>query len=95
VEYFNPVSMLCMTDMTPSSLVTAVAPRTGKIYKNRLSAFKRGENSLQNGILHFVFKFVNRQKSCFKVRIFTGETEQGLAHVWNNKYYSNTLFSCH
>jgi len=31
--------------------VAVVAPRTGKIIKN-----ERGENLLQNGILHFVFK---------------------------------------
>jgi len=37
------------------SLVTAVALRTGKIIKNDLGVFERGENVLQNGILHFVF----------------------------------------
>jgi len=31
--------------------VTVVAPRTGKIIKN---VFVRGENLLQNGVLHFV-----------------------------------------
>jgi len=34
--------------MTVTSLV---APRTGKIIKNSLSVFERGENLLQNGIL--------------------------------------------
>jgi len=38
--------------MTPTSLAAAVAPRTGKINKNRLS-FLKGENLLQNGILHY------------------------------------------
>jgi len=33
-----------------SSLVEVVAPRTGKIIKNGLSVFDRGENLLQNGI---------------------------------------------
>jgi len=31
-----------------------VAPRTGKIVRNGLSVFERGEKFLQNGILHFV-----------------------------------------
>jgi len=35
--------------MTPTSLVAAVVPRTG-IIKN---VFERGEDLLQNGILHF------------------------------------------
>jgi len=38
----------------PTSLVAAVAPRTGKINKN-----KRGENLLQNGILHFALSSLN------------------------------------
>jgi len=37
------VPMSCMPDMTPTSLAAAVAPRTGKIIKNRLSFFERGE----------------------------------------------------
>jgi len=60
--------------MTLTSLVAAVAPHTGKIIKNLL----------QNGILHFVFRFsqvyytlclgsVNHQKSRWKVRIYTDE----------------------
>jgi len=51
------------------SLTLDVAPRKGEIIKNGLSVFKRGENLLQNGILHFVFGYVNCQKSKFKVRI--------------------------
>jgi len=39
--------------MTPTSLVVAVAPRTGKIIKNDRSGFESGENLLQN-ILHFI-----------------------------------------
>jgi len=35
-------------------IVTTVAPRTGKIIKNGLSVFERGEDLLHN-ILHFVF----------------------------------------
>jgi len=38
---------------TPTSLVVAVAPRTGKIIKN---GQKWGDNLLQNGILRFVFR---------------------------------------
>jgi len=43
--------------MTVTSLVVVVAPRTGKIIKNSLSVFKRGEKLLQNGLLYFVFGF--------------------------------------
>jgi len=35
-----------------TSLVVVVSPRKGK---NWPSVFERGENVLQNGILHFVF----------------------------------------
>jgi len=42
--------------MTPTSLVAPVAPRTGKINKNRLNFLERGEILLQNGIPHFAFK---------------------------------------
>jgi len=35
------------------SLVTVVAPCTGKIIKKGLDVFERGENLLQNGILIF------------------------------------------
>jgi len=41
---------------TPTSLAAAVAPCTGKIITNGLHVFERGENLLQNGILHFTFK---------------------------------------
>jgi len=43
--------------MTPTSLAAAVAPRAGKIIENGLHVFERGENLLQNGVLHFVFRF--------------------------------------
>jgi len=33
-----------MPDMTMTSISAAVAPRTGKIIKNGLSVFERGEN---------------------------------------------------
>jgi len=43
---------------THMSLVAVLAPRAGKIIKNVLSVFERGESLLQNGILlHFVFRF--------------------------------------
>jgi len=45
-----------MPDITPTSLVVAVAPRTVKIIKNGLRVFERGEHLLQNGIPRFVFK---------------------------------------
>jgi len=56
----------CMPDMTTSSLAAAVLPRIGKIIKNGLRVFERGENLLQNGM-----HFANLQKSCYKVRIYT------------------------
>jgi len=43
-----------MPDMTPTSFAAA---RTGKIIKNGIRVFERGENFLQNGVLHFAFKF--------------------------------------
>jgi len=33
-----------------------LAPRTGKIIKNRLNVFERGENLPQNGILNVTFR---------------------------------------
>jgi len=46
----------CIPDIK-STLLVAVAPRIGKIIKNALSVCERGEDLLQNGILHFVFRF--------------------------------------
>jgi len=43
--------------MRVTLLVAVVVPCTGKIIKNGLRVFERGENLLQNSILHFVFKF--------------------------------------
>jgi len=39
-----------------TSLVAVMAPRTGKTTKNVVKVFERGENLLQNSILHFVFR---------------------------------------
>jgi len=36
-----------MPDMTATSLVAAVAPRSGKVIKNGVGIFERGENLLQ------------------------------------------------
>jgi len=55
-----------MAYMMSTSLVAAVAPRTGKIIRN--GVFERGESMLQNGILHFVF-IVSCQKLRWKVEI--------------------------
>jgi len=41
-----------------------------KIIKNDLSVFEKGENWLQNGILHFVINLSCCQKSCYKIRIY-------------------------
>jgi len=43
--------------MRVTPLVAVVAPHTGKIIKNRPRVFERGENLLQNGILHFAIRF--------------------------------------
>jgi len=43
--------MWSILDITVTSLVAAVTPRTEKIIKNGL--LKEAENFLQNGILHF------------------------------------------
>jgi len=40
--------------MMPTSLAALVAPHTGKIIKNGLHFFERGENLLQNGILLYL-----------------------------------------
>jgi len=59
--------MSCTRDMTPTSLAATVALRTGKIVRNGFRffsfffsffsvVFERGENLLQNGMLHFLFK---------------------------------------
>jgi len=42
--------------------VTVVAPSIGKINNYGFSVFGRGENLLQNGILHFVFKLSQSSK---------------------------------
>jgi len=39
--------------MMSTSLAVAVAPRICKIIKNGPHGFERGENLLQNGVLHF------------------------------------------
>jgi len=46
-----------MPDITPTSLAAAVAPHTGKIKIIKSGVFERRENLLQNGVLHFVFRF--------------------------------------
>jgi len=46
--------MSCILGMIPTSVV---APRKVKIIKSGFSVFERGETLLQNGMLHFVFKF--------------------------------------
>jgi len=55
-----------MLDMTPTSLAAVVAPRTGKINKNRLSFFEKGGYLLQNGILHFEFKLSQSSEIVFQ-----------------------------
>jgi len=43
--------------MRVTSLVAVVTLRTGKIVKNGFRGFERGEDLLQNDILHFVIRF--------------------------------------
>jgi len=70
--------MSCMPDMTSTSLTAAIALRTGKIIKNGLRIFEGRESYTTLCI----FSLVNRQKSCYKVRIYTDEktdfSEKGL-----------------
>jgi len=49
------VLMWDILHMRVASLVAVVAPHTGKIIKNDLGVFNRGQILLQNGILHFVY----------------------------------------
>jgi len=50
---------------------TGVAPRTGKIIKNGLDVFEKGEN-MQNGVLRSVNKLSQSSEiTCYKVRIET------------------------
>jgi len=51
-------------EATPAgTFMFVVALRTGKIIKN---VFERGEHSLQNGILNFVFKSSQSSKIVFQ-----------------------------
>jgi len=70
--------MSSIPDMTPTSLVEAVAPRTGKIITNGLRVFERGENLLQNNILHFVTISRNRVT---KLEFTRRKTEKGAWHL--------------
>jgi len=44
-----------------------------KNIKNGLRVFKKGENSLQNRILHFIFKLSQSPETCYKVRMHTDD----------------------
>jgi len=67
--------MSCMPDMTPTSLVVAVVPRTCKIIKNGC-VLESGEDLLQNVILHFVFKLSQSSETVLRKTDFS---ERGLA----------------
>jgi len=60
-----------------------VAPRTGKIVKNDLRVFERGENLLHNGTL--CLDSVNHQKLRLKVRIYADEKPTILKGIWHLK----------
>jgi len=49
--------MWSILHMRVTSFVAVVAPSIGKIIKNGLRVFEKGEHLLQNGILHFVLRF--------------------------------------
>jgi len=53
--------MPCMPDMTPTSLVVAVASCTGKIIKNGLRVFERER-------WYYILHFLNRRKTDFSER---------------------------
>jgi len=57
----------------PCSLALDAAPLTGKIIKNRLSVFERGDNLLQNGMLHLVIWISQLSKIALQVRIYVNE----------------------
>jgi len=46
--------------LTLAATVVNRTGRTGKISRNVLGVFKRGENLPQNGILHFVFNLYSQ-----------------------------------
>jgi len=64
-----------------TSLVLAVAPCTGKIIKNGLSVFERGETFLQNGILHFVFRLSQLSEICVGMSEFMQTKNKSLSHL--------------
>jgi len=68
-------------DMTVASLVAVVAPHTGKIIKNGLNVFERGENLQRNGILHFVFRLSQSSESALKV--YLDEKLTFLKRAWH------------
>jgi len=66
-------------------LAATVTPRTEKIIKNGLRVFERGENLLQNGILHFVFRW----KVSFSER---GLALKGLRLGYYKSFFENDNF---
>jgi len=54
------------------SLARDLAPLTGKIIKNCLRVFERGENLLQNGMFYFVF-WISQLSEIRKARIYVNE----------------------
>jgi len=61
--------MSCISDMMATSLAAAVVSLTCKVIKNGLSVFKRGTKLLQNGILHFVFRFSQSSEIALESRV--------------------------
>jgi len=59
-------------------LAAAVAPHKYEFIRNGSSVFERGENSLQNGISNFAFKY---EQSCWKVK--TGEKATFQKGAWH------------
>jgi len=63
--------------MRVTSLVAVMVPLPGKIVKNGLLFFERGENLLQTGILHFVIRFSQSSEKALDLRK-TDFSERGL-----------------
>jgi len=74
-----------MPIMTLMSLAAAVVTRTGKIMKNGLHVFERGENLLQNGIFNFVFTLSQSPEIALKGRIYADEKLTFRKRAWHLK----------
>jgi len=80
--------------MTMSSLVVALAPHTGKITKNVLNVFERGENLLRNGI-QFDFRWSQWSGIALEILNLYRRNTAGsrvLLGQWVSMMYNNYAF---